>query len=221
MIVESSEYDLNEYQDVTKPAATKTKGLTAALKSPKKGKSHSMQEVLMSEEILNTIAPDEILSEPAIDEPISSDQKELNTMSSKNNPPSYTSVMDKPMETDLQDFEATLEFPSNVKTLVGLVADLPEGVTKQTGAQIIRLTMEAMGISMETVLSEAQSTQSELLDSARVNLKKIEEYRTVIRKLESEIRFQQNKANELSEIIDLFILSNTSSKMPNLDNLDS
>ena len=104
-----------------------------------------------------------------------------------------------------------------MKTLVQLVNDLPEGVTKQTGAQIIRLTMEAMGISMETVLSDAQSAQSQLLDAVRSNIKKIEEYKTVIRKLESEIRFHQGKANELSEIIDLFILSNTSPNMPNMD----
>jgi hypothetical protein len=112
------------------------------------------------------------------------------------------------------DIEAFAEYTGNVKTLVKLVSDLPEGVTKQTGAQIIRLTMEAMGISMETVLSEAQSAQSELLEAARSNIKKIEEYKTIIRKLETEIRYHQGKANELSEIIDLFILSNASSHYP-------
>ena len=99
MIVESSEYDLNEYQDVTKPT-----GITTPLKLSKKGKSHSVQEVLMSEEILSPAASDEIFSQPVVDEAIPSGQKELNTMSSKNTPPSYASVMDKPMETELQDF---------------------------------------------------------------------------------------------------------------------
>jgi|GEM_PF-6512489 len=106
--------------------------------------------------------------------------------------------------------EVDTEFSGNVKTLIRLVNELPEGVTKQTGAQIIRLTMEAMGISMENVLSEAQSAQSEMLDAVRANIKKIEEYKTVIRKLETDIKYYQGKANELSEIIDLFILSNTS-----------
>lgn len=111
--------------------------------------------------------------------------------------------------------EVDTEFSGNVKTLIRLVNELPEGVTKQTGAQIIRLTMEAMGISMEDVLSEAQSAQSEMLDAVRANIKKIEEYKTVIRKLETDIKYYQGKANELSEIIDLFILSNTSgNKMP-------
>lgn len=120
-------------------------------------------------------------------------------------------------ERDEHDMDIYGEYSGNVKTLVQLVSDLPEGVTKQTGAQIIRLTMEAMGISMETVLSDAQQVQSQLLDAVRSNIKKIEEYKTVIRKLETEIRFHQGKANELSEIIDLFILSNTSPKLPNLD----
>jgi hypothetical protein len=120
-------------------------------------------------------------------------------------------------ESSIQELDA--EFSHNVRTLIRLVRDLPEGVTKQTGAQIIRLTMEAMGISMEDVLTEAQSAQSDMLDSVRANIKKIEEYKTVIRKLESDIKFFQGKANELSEIIDLFILSNTSPKLPNVDSL--
>jgi hypothetical protein len=102
------------------------------------------------------------------------------------------------------------EFSGNVQTLIRLVSELPEGVTKQTGAQIIRLTMEAMGISMEEVLSEAQAAQTEMLDAVRANIKKIEEFKTVIRKLEADIKYYQGKANELSEIIDLFILSNAS-----------
>jgi hypothetical protein len=113
---------------------------------------------------------------------------------------------------------AHAEFTTNVQTLIRLVNELPEGVTKQTGAQIIRLTMEAMGISMEEVLSEAQAAQSDMLDAVRANIKKIEEFKTVIRKLETDIKFYQGKANDLSEIIDLFILSNASApKMPELD----
>lgn len=99
------------------------------------------------------------------------------------------------------------EISGNVQTLIRLVSELPEGVTKQNGAQIIRLTMEAMGIPMEDVLAEAQSSQTELLDAVRGNLKKIEEYKAVIRKLETDIKYYQGKANELSEIIDLFIMS--------------
>lgn len=139
-------------------------------------------------------------------------------------PISHTFSSDKipSISPDLADFrpDADTEFSGNVQTLIKLVSDLPEGVTKQTGAQIIRLTMEAMGISMEEVLSEAQSAQSEMLEAVRANIKKIEEFKTVIRKLETDIKYYQGKANELSEIIDLFILSNTSpGKMPSVDEL--
>ena len=124
------------------------------------------------------------------------------------------------VSTEVPGQEVDTDFSGNVKTLIRLVNELPEGVTKQTGAQIIRLTMEAMGISMEDVLSEAQSAQSEMLDAVRANIKKIEEYKTVIRKLETDIKYYQGKANELSEIIDLFILSNTSGqKMPGPDDM--
>jgi hypothetical protein len=107
---------------------------------------------------------------------------------------------------------AETDYNSNFQTLIRLINELPEGVTKQTGAQIIRLTMESMGIFMEDVLSDAQAAQSEMLDAVRANIKKIEEYKTVIRKLETDIKYYQTKANELSEIIDLFILSNTAGK---------
>lgn len=113
--------------------------------------------------------------------------------------------------------EVDADFNGNFQTLIRLINELPEGVTKQTGAQIIRLTMESMGIFMEDVLSDAQAAQSEMLDAVRANIKKIEEYKTIIRKLETDIKYYQGKANELSEIIDLFILSNTSGKSPNMD----
>jgi hypothetical protein len=127
--------------------------------------------------------------------------------------PNYASVR-KPQLSMNQSIEYKIaqdtEYTNNVRTLITLVNNLPEGVTKQTGAQIIRLTMEAMGIAMEEVLSEAQIAQSEMLEAVRGNIKKIEEYKTVIRKIESDIKHFQGKANELSEIIDLFILSGSS-----------
>src|SRR5690606_961158 len=119
-----------------------------------------------------------------------------------------TSYVTSPSEISADIDTSFAEYTGNVRTLLKLVSDLPAEVTKQSGAQVIRLTMEAMGISMENVLSEAQNAQSDLLDGVRTNIKKIEEYKTVIRKLESEIKSLQGKANELSEIIDLFILSN-------------
>ncbi len=137
----------------------------------------------------------------------------MNASASAYKAPSYA------MHPEMQDMELDqyADYSGNVKILVQLVNDLPEGVTKQMGAQIIRLTMEAMGMSMENVLSEAQSAQSEMLDAVRSNIKKIEEFKTEIRKLETKIRYHQGRANQLSEIIDLFIMSNTSPNIPQME----
>ena len=59
---------------------------------------------------------------------------------------------------------------SNIDTLVELVTTLPPGVTKQTGAQIIRHTMEAMGIQMNQVLSKAQMVQEGLEQGIKNNI---------------------------------------------------
>lgn len=96
---------------------------------------------------------------------------------------------------------------SDIDTLLALISRLPNGVTKQTGAIIIRQTMEAMGISMNNVLSNAQSVQEELENSVRNNINVIEEYRTKIQILEKEIQKFKKKAHELEDIISLFILS--------------
>lgn len=96
---------------------------------------------------------------------------------------------------------------SNINTLVNLVTKLPPGVTKQTGAQIIRHTMEAMGISMNKVLTNAQIAQEELEQDIRNNINVIEEYRAKIKILDQEIQQFRKKSQDLENIISLFILS--------------
>ena len=59
---------------------------------------------------------------------------------------------------DLEDFE----MPANVAVLKQLINRLPAGVSRQTGAHIIKQTMEALGISMQNVLQEAQQVQESL-----------------------------------------------------------
>ena len=59
------------------------------------------------------------------------------------------------------------EIPSNVAVLKKLISQLPSGVTRQTGAQIIKQTMEALGISMKSVLQDAQAVQEKLNNSAK------------------------------------------------------
>lgn len=96
---------------------------------------------------------------------------------------------------------------SNVETLVRLVTSLPPGVTRQTGAQIIRQTMEAMGISMTDVLSDAQDSHKRLHKLIGDSFNKIEEHKTLVRDLEDDIHSFQKKAKELDDIISLFVLS--------------
>jgi hypothetical protein len=96
---------------------------------------------------------------------------------------------------------------SNIDTLVDLVTKLPPGVTKQTGAQIIRHTMEAMGIPINQVLTKAQMFQEGLEHSIKNNINVIEDHREKIKLLDQEIQQFRKKAHDLEDIISLFILS--------------
>lgn len=100
------------------------------------------------------------------------------------------------------NFEST-----NIDILVDLVTKLPSGVTKQTGAQIIRHTMEAMGIPLNKVLSNAQRAQEDLEQDIKNNINTIEEYRAKIKVLDQEIQRFRKKAHDLEDIISLFILA--------------
>mgnify|MGYP000610132252 CR=1 FL=1 len=114
-------------------------------------------------------------------------------------------VLSEPQEENIDEI-------SDIDTLLNLISQLPSGVTKQTGALINRQTMEAMGISMNNVLSNAQSVQEDLEHNGRNNINVIEEYRTKIKILEQEIQKFRKKSHELEDIISLFILSEDKSQ---------
>jgi hypothetical protein len=98
-------------------------------------------------------------------------------------------------------------FNSNVETLIKLVGGLPAGVSRQTGAQIIRQTMEAMGISMTEVLTDAKQAHARLRNYTNESYNVIEEHKILIRRLEDDIHYYHHKAKELDEIINLFVMS--------------
>ncbi len=100
-----------------------------------------------------------------------------------------------------------INVPANVDVLRRLITQLPPGVTRQTGAQIIRQTMEAMGISMNSVLSEAQMAQESLGNSARDCINTIQEYKNNISILEKRVQSYKKQADQLAGLINLFILS--------------
>lgn len=97
--------------------------------------------------------------------------------------------------------------PANVAVLKRLIMQLPQGVTKQTGAQIIRQTMEALGISMNSVLKEAQQGQDSLTQSAKVCMTKINEYKSNIKTLEKQVQDYKKQAIALNDLISLFIMT--------------
>ena len=99
------------------------------------------------------------------------------------------------------------ELPSNVSVLKNLIKQLPSGVTKQTGAQIIRQTLEALGISMTSVLSEAQSVQDDLNDAIRDCVSTIEEYKLNMQTLERQAMEYQKQVSNINDLVSLFILT--------------
>ena len=102
---------------------------------------------------------------------------------------------------DISEFE----IPSNVAVLKQLINKLPAGVTKQTGALIIKQTMEALGISMRSVLQEAQQVQENLNSSARECLASIAEYKKQIGVLEKQAQKYQRQYAALNDVISVFV----------------
>ncbi len=95
--------------------------------------------------------------------------------------------------------------PANVATLRKLIMGLPAGVSKQTGAQIIKQTFDAMGIPMNSVLKEAQSFQEELNSSTRECMIKIQEYKTQILQLEQSVQEYQRNVSQVNDLVNLFL----------------
>ena len=120
-------------------------------------------------------------------------QNNLNQASSINSATNFTK--------DLNDFE----LPSNITVLKQLILQLPTGVTKQTGALIIRQTMEALGISMKSVLQEAQQVQESINSSSRECQANIMEYKRQIVLLENQVQKYAKQYTALNDIISLFI----------------
>ncbi|MBQ6516561.1 hypothetical protein IJI31_05215 [bacterium] len=100
---------------------------------------------------------------------------------------------------------AGFEMPNNIAVLKKLISQLPSGVTRHTGAQIIKQTMEALGISMKSVLTEAQQVQESLKVSAKECQTTIQEYKKQIVALEKQSQTYQKQYGALNDLISLFI----------------
>ena len=97
------------------------------------------------------------------------------------------------------------EMPENIAVLKKLISQLPSGVSRHTGAQIIKQTMEALGISMKSVLQDAQQVQESLKVSARECQASIQEYKKQILALEKQSQSYQKQYSALNDLISLFI----------------
>ena len=96
------------------------------------------------------------------------------------------------------------EYPTNVAILNNLIAKLPVGVSKQTGALIIRQTMEALGIPMNSVIQEAKQVQENLTHKASECQQNIIDYKKQINILEVQSMQFQRQAIAMNDIIALF-----------------
>ena len=103
---------------------------------------------------------------------------------------------------------AAFEMPSNIVVLKKLISQLPSGVSRHTGAQIIKQTMEALGISMRSVLQDAQQVQENLKNSAKECQSYIQEYKKQIVSLEKQSQNYQKQYAALNDLISLFIQAN-------------
>ena len=73
---------------------------------------------------------------------------------------------------------------------------------------IIRQTMEALGISMRSVLQEAQQVQESLNNSSRECQASIVEYKKQINLMEKQAQKYQRQYAILNDIISLFVQTN-------------
>lgn len=150
---------------------------------------------------VSTVNEDVIIEETSIEtlkEPVSSVIDEVIQ-------PVYTAPVQtvEYKKTVLQSSNITV--PANVVKLNNLINSLPSGVSKQTGALIIKQTLETMGIPVGSVLKEAQMFQEELNNSTRECMIKIQEAKTQIMQLESTVQSNQENVAHVNDIVSLFI----------------
>ena len=112
----------------------------------------------------------------------------------------------QPVKSPVTDtMSEAFEMPANITVLKKLISQLPSGVSRHTGAQIIKQTMEALGISMKSVLQDAQQVQENLKVSARECQASIQEYKKQILALEKQSQSYQKQYSALNDLISLFI----------------
>ena len=147
----------------------------------------------------STEVVDDFFAEPVVNAKSNffDDVEEEKTSLFVEQPQLQSGLVDNPME--------SFEMPANIAVLKKLISQLPSGVSRHTGAQIIKQTMEALGISMKSVLQDAQQVQESLKVSARECQGTIQEYKKQILTLEKQSQNYQKQYSALNDLISLFI----------------
>jgi len=156
------------------------------------------EQVLYKETVYDTPQEEPVYEAPVYDTP--QYESNIEESSSYEQESAPHAVVEK-----LADELYQFEIPSNVAVLKKLISQLPSGVTRQTGAQIIKQTMEALGISMKSVLQDAQAVQEKLNSSAKECQATIQEYKRQIATLEEQASSYRKQYNNLNDLVSLFI----------------
>lgn len=163
------------------------------------------QESVIEEEsndIFETSVNDDIFAEP---EPVIKPSKSANFFDDVEEDEEPFFAEPKTSQPKIQENADGFEMPANIAVLKKLISQLPSGVSRHTGAQIIKQTMEALGISMKSVLQDAQQVQESLKISARECQASIQEYKKQILMLEKQSQTYQKQYSALNDLISLFI----------------
>lgn len=169
----------------------------------------SVEQIQVDEPQINEIKEDEdinLQSQPQIQSQLQN-QSQLHQQfnSVVNETPLQFSVSGNTQNVSYNSYSP--ELPTNVAVLKKLISQLPAGVSKQVGAQIIRQTIEALGISMNSVLQEAQQVQETLNNAVTDCSIKMQEYKNQIMQLEANARDYQRQMAQINDLISLFILT--------------
>ena len=173
--------------------------------------SENVQDNFQSEDFLDSLSSEDYLENLSNTESDSFSNEESIASFDENSAKSmeqpfvnYQQTAHSPADSFIKELD-NFEIPSNIAVLKKLITQLPSGVTKHTGAQIIKQTMEALGISMKSVLQEAQQVQDGLSNSVKECHATIQEYKKQITLLEKQAQNYQRQYAALNELISLFI----------------
>lgn len=167
----------------------------------------------IQEQTINESLFEEQIEEEKIDDIFASEKSFVTEPISSNIPNFFDDIEEKesifaeqPLQNNMVDNNSdSFEMPANIVVLKKLISQLPSGVSRHTGAQIIKQTMEALGISMKSVLQDAQQVQESLKVSARECQGTIQEYKKQILNLEKQSQNYQKQYSALNDLISLFI----------------